>query len=551
VKDVIVKNDDLIIQLKLQQKPRVKIEEQISFNIYIITDNPNKSTAGLNDDFTHSLLLINGILRLKSFSNDHKHLISLCKKECKSNTKQLNMIGEFIDEYTPDHALYWYTRESFSYRMLGKALRVQNDIDLLISFHFIISDIYKQLKQNQCKSSVHVYRGQVMWSSELKYLRQSKNGYFSTKSFLLTNTSRGKVLDSLNSIKIADGQRQVLFSINADPSVARTKTFADISKFSSPTEGIEILFMFGCIFRLIEVENDGDISIIQMQLCGDDEPDLKHLFVTMREVYGYTNEDNKIDLRTFGDTARRMGKYELAEKIYCRAIDELSPNDPFRSDLYCALGTVKKDRDRHDDSLKCYKEALDIKKRMHPPDFVAMGHLHNCIGEAYTRKENDADALKHYKKAIELFQEANAGDHPHMADFNNNIGSVYKRRKEYSKALTYYNKALSIDEKHSSSGRSNAAKSLNNIGIICCQEKQYDRAMDYYQRSLKIKLNTYPPQQLSIAKTYKNIGYVHEKQNRFQQALDNYLNAATIYRELLPPQHPFVQHIESDIQNIS
>ena len=60
------------------------------------------------------------------------------------NDSQLNMIYEFRLSYSPDKALQWYTRESFFYRVLNKALRTQN-IELLFLLRSFISDIGQQL----------------------------------------------------------------------------------------------------------------------------------------------------------------------------------------------------------------------------------------------------------------------------------------------------------------------------------------------------------------------------------------------------------------------
>ena len=111
---------------------------------------------------------------------------------------QLALVHEFENEYSSDKALWWYTRDSFLYKMLNKALRVQN-IDLLFLFRFVIGDIYQQLKQNQCQSPVRVYRGQVISNDELNTLQQSIGEFISINSFFSTSTNRHKALGFLNS----------------------------------------------------------------------------------------------------------------------------------------------------------------------------------------------------------------------------------------------------------------------------------------------------------------------------------------------------------------
>ena len=229
----------------------MKIEEPLLINIFTVNDNPEQSTTGLNGHFVHSLLLIDVLIRMKSIETDKQQLIKLCKNHYEKNNQQLALVREFEHEYSADQALWWYTRESFLYKMLNKALRVQN-IDLLFLFRFVIGDIYRQLEQNQCQSSVRVYRGQVMSNDELNLIRQSINEFISINSFFSTSLDRAKALRFLQSSDVSTDLHRVLFDIDADPRVVRSKPFADISPFSEFGNEQEILFMIGSVFRLVE-----------------------------------------------------------------------------------------------------------------------------------------------------------------------------------------------------------------------------------------------------------------------------------------------------------
>ncbi|CAF4600846.1 unnamed protein product [Rotaria sp. Silwood2] len=549
IKDIIIHQDHLITRIKSDKRCRVKNEERISFNMYITTDNLNQSTIALNENFVDSHLLINYLLRLELDPKDPRQLIDLCKTEYKSNKSQLIMIREFKNEYAPDKALFWYIRESFLYRMLNKALREQN-INQLLLFRFVIRDIHKQLKENQYISPIRVYRGQFMTFSEIEYLQTSKNEYVSINTFLQANTNQDKVLELLKSSQISNYEHQALFIIDADPSISRKDPFVDISRFNSFIEETEILFMAGCIFRLIKVEKEGNIWKIHMELCGDNEPGLKRIFAYRRKIQGNENEDNEITLQTFGNVLQRMGKFDLAETIYHRLLDEVPSNDSSLADLYCSLGNANREKKNYDSSLEWYQKSLELRLRTQPSDFISLGNLYGSIGEAYSYNENNQKSLESYQKAIEQYQKANAEDHPHMANLYNNIASIYKRENKYPQSLKYYEKALIIDDLNSSSNHLNAAKSHNNIGIIHCYFGQLDLAMKHYQLSLSIKREILPPKHISIAHVYKNIGLVYEIQCDFEQSLTYYRKAASIYHEILPSKHPDVIQIDNTIQNV-
>ncbi len=457
---------------------------------------------------------------------------------------------EFENEYSADKALWWYTRDAFLYRMLNKALRVQN-IDLLFLFRFVIGDMYRQLKQNQCQLTVRVYRGQVISNDELDTLRQSMGEFISINSFFSTSTIRQHALGFLNNCTISNDLHRVLFVIDADPSVVTSKPFADIRSLSDFGNECEVLFMIGCIFRLVDIrrENNEQIWVIRMKLCGDNEHDLKQLFDHMKKDYG--GGDEKVSLLSFGDVLLKMGKYDLAEKMYRRSLHELPCNDVSLFDLYRSLGILTKNKGEYDSSLQWFHKSLENRMRTDPSDYINIGNLYNFIGESYRLKGRGDTALEYYNKAVILFQQARAENHPDMASFYNGIAIIYKEQKKHLEALNFYEKSLAIRRKYLPLDHRDIATSYNNIGNLHLNLEKYELAMQYYERSLQIRLKSLPSQHPKIAMSYKNMGLVHERQCEWNQSLVHYQKAAVIRRHSLPSHHPDVIQIEKDIVRVS
>ena len=159
-----------------------------------------------------------------------------------------------------------------------------------------------------------------------------------------------------------------------------------------------------------------------MQLCDDDEHELKELFDHMKKKFSGKSEE--VNLRSFGQILREMGKYDLAEKIHHRLLAELPPNDPSLSGLYWDLGIVTRDKAAYDSSLEWFQKSLMIHEKKRSSNYVYIGNLYNCIGVVYRRKRELEKALENYNKAIELFRNANDEDHPSMAGFYNNIAII-------------------------------------------------------------------------------------------------------------------------------
>lgn len=226
---------------------RNKVDEALSINVFNPACEKEKSTTGLNGDFVHSQLLTACLLSMMPQVTDKDELIRLSKEFYQGNAGELSIIHEFEKDYVPDRALWWYTRESFLYRLLNKALRIR-DIDLLYLFRFFIHDIHEQLKQLQYPDPIRVFRGQLMSNDELQTLKSSIGQFISMNSFLSTSVDRRLALSFLSSSPASGDLQRVLFEIDLDPALPGVKPFADISSGSFFTNEKEVLIMLGSAF---------------------------------------------------------------------------------------------------------------------------------------------------------------------------------------------------------------------------------------------------------------------------------------------------------------
>ncbi|CAF1195107.1 unnamed protein product [Adineta steineri] len=331
-------------------------------NMFTRISDTEKSTTGIIGQFAFFQLLLDCLLQLQSNENDRNELISYCEKECKGNQNELNHLHKFQSGYSPDNALWWYTRESFFYKTLNAALRKQN-IHMIYLYRSFIIDIQNQLQNHQCQCATRVYRCQLISIDELNYLKNSVGQYVSVNSFLSTSS-----LKEISNFYLGDTSRRsidfekVLFEIDADPKVVTTKPFADISQFSDFIDESEVLFMPGSIFRLNSVIRDdqNQVWIIGMCLCSDDEHDLKHILVDMKNEIG----NGETNLCILGKVVRRMGHFDLAKKYYYRCLDELSQNDPLVLTVYKDLAEIASQQKDYEEYLRLRHIIAKIKEKI-------------------------------------------------------------------------------------------------------------------------------------------------------------------------------------------
>ncbi|CAF4847782.1 unnamed protein product, partial [Rotaria sp. Silwood1] len=402
IKGVIVSLDDLVQQITMDQKDRGKVEEPMSMNIYNASGNLDKTTTELNGHFIHSLLLIDVLIKMKSSDADKKKLIQFCKDEYYDNEPQLAVVGEFERDYKSRKALWWYTRDAFVYSMLNKALRIQNT-ELLLLFRFVIRDIYQRLKKYQCENLVTVYRYQAMSRDELNALHKSIGQFISINSFFSTSADRDVALRFSNRSTVSNDLHRILFEIEADPHVVKSKPFADITSLSYFRHESEILFMVGCIFRLINVYRDDSekIWIIKMQLAENNDDDLKKLFDQLKSDYGVG--ENETDLQTF----------DSSDFVYIGG-------------LHCCIGNIHMEKNDFNQAMKCYSAAMDCYKRGNITNHRDTASLYHGIARVHYAQKQYPEALNNYQRSLDILQQNSRSTHPDAALNHSGIGDVYR-----------------------------------------------------------------------------------------------------------------------------
>jgi hypothetical protein len=244
-------------------------------------------------------------------STDRKELIDICKNSYKGNHQEIEIIREFEKNYKPENAIWWYTRESCFYRMMNKALRVQ-DFDMLFSLRFFITDIAKQIKNeydkfirtSETRNMIRVYRGQVIEIDELELMKNSVGEFLSMNSFLSTSRNRPTAVHFAHLTPVTDSTQRIIFEIEINPRL-QTKAFTDVTKISYFQNEDEILIMLGALFRIDKVtEAKKDrVWVVYVSLASEDDYHLKETFSYMKTRIG---DDTNLD--SLGKILLEMGE---------------------------------------------------------------------------------------------------------------------------------------------------------------------------------------------------------------------------------------------------
>ncbi|CAF0775832.1 unnamed protein product [Adineta steineri] len=513
---------------------RIQSDHKIDDTFPLIIYNPHE----FNSHFIFSQLLFDCLIHMNS--NNKNEFISLCKNKYKDNENELNIIDEFEQNYSVNQALLWYTRKSFIYRILNKALRIHN-IDLLFMLRFFIQDIYYQIEQYKCLHPIRVYRSHLMSYDELQLFQNSIGQFISINAFLSTRLDYGLELFYLYE---SNDFERVLFEIDADPRLNDIKFSRNIKFHSYFQENDEIIFLLGTIFQLDNIYlNDDGIWIIRLKLCSQNNSQLKSIFHILTNEYDYHQKTN---LFSFGQLLLKQTHLDDAEKYYLRLLNEFSDQSENIIQCYNILGNLTKNKGDYELSIQWFKKAIQI-STIENQNLI---ENYNIIGDLYIKIDDPKRAIEYYNRTLILLIKIFNEDHPELVVCLNNIAIAYKNEKKYHKALEYHEKALTILEKHPLIHQSDIAILHNYIGIIQRHLGYFNLALEHYQYALEICKYSFSSSYIDIAKTLKNMGIVYEDKNELEQSLLCLKKAATIYQDILSPIHPDMIEIEEKIQYI-
>jgi len=357
VKNVVTSLEELVSLITEDHRIEKKTEEPLSINIFSVG---GKSTSGLNGKFIFSQVLIDCLLRLKSIDEDKNELIQLLKQQFNDNRFELENINDFERKYRSNEALQWYTKECFFYKTLNSILRGET-VHWMFLYRSYIFDLQQQLKKYQSKEIIQVYRAQIISKEELENLKKSINEFISINSFFSTTSNYSKALSFFNHSKPTENTEKILFQIEANPRIVKTKPFANISRFSVFPDEEEVLFMIGSIFQLknISFDNKNQFWIVQMSLSSDDDNQLKKVLMHMKQQTG----QGAIDLRILGEFLSEMGRFDLAEQYFHRLLKQIPSNDPLRGELYEHLAKVASRSGDFDKSMKWRQKSIEFKEK--------------------------------------------------------------------------------------------------------------------------------------------------------------------------------------------
>ncbi|CAF0878688.1 unnamed protein product [Rotaria sordida] len=508
------------------------LHKQLStFSLY----EKQKSTRDLSKESASFLwfqLFKDVLLHMPRSEEAKDEMIKQCQQYYRGNIEELKSIDDFIQTYTHNDTIRWYTKQCFIYRLCNKALRTE-DIELLFIFRYYIQDLCKRLaveheifRTKEINQSIlTLYRGLKLTKDEIIRFQSNTGSLTSTNGFLSTTRNYDLALQfALKTSKRSVDVLPTLFIIEADLHLDDV-VFADISSLSVYPEEEEVLFDIGCAFKIKEVyfNDNKNVWIIHMNLTNEARQIVeKYIEANRREM-----EKGNV-LLIFGLLLTEMGQYHQAQVYFEKLLSSNTVDD--KISLYTNIGRVKFYKGLFNEALKDFLTVYNILKQEYPTNYLDFARTMNNLGLIYLEQKQYDLAFEYHSNVIQIYQQHLQTSELLLANSNNAIGVIFTHKHEYNRALEYLFCAMKLYEKHLPTiEHPTMATNYNSIGLVFHYIKQYNQALDYCLKALNIREKLLPSSHPHIADSCNNVGLIYHHLNEYEKALDLFHRSLEIY----------------------
>ena len=539
--------DDLCKTIQLAVREINQDSIPVSF-IDVDKDGSSTDLNRLEPSFMYTHLLKDTLLNMKHPAEEFQKLVDMYRIKFRDNLKESKTIDEFARTYSPDKAIWWYTRDCFIYQMLNRALRLLEG-DTIVDMGFFIHDLHQQLGQLH-KAQLDryggkpfiVHRGQGFTEENFAKLQKNKGGLLGFNCFLSTSKDRSKSLKFAKNGATKSGMVGILFIITIDPNLTQTP-FADISDISFYPNEAEILFAMHTVFRIGQIQavkGYNGFFEVHLSLTRDDDPQLKALTTHLNHEMGGSGWEK------LAFTLIDIGQVNKAEELYLALLEKASSESERASHSH-SLGLVKDRQGNYQEAIQYYEQALSIQKKVSSTDDPNIASTYNQIGQAYMKEKKYIKALAYYEQALAIDKKNLPNNHPDLAASYSNLGGAYNRLEQYSEALFNYEQALAIQKRTLPENHPSLATSYNNLGVLYKTMENYPEALSNYTHALDIREKTLPENHPSLATSYNNIAVIYESMKEYSKALPLYQKALLIKEQAFPLNHPGIESARESI----
>ena len=434
-------------------KHDLKVASDDQLNIAVISRSEMGSNTRKDPSFVYHQLLKEILLKKSNVDPEEiakQQMVQYFRKIYRGQPTQIQIIDEFDQEFFPELAFYWYSRDCFLYETLNRALFTPEPT-VLYKLRYFIRHLHAQIleksqEQPQISAEKSVYRGQGMKKLAFDTIKNGIGGLLSFNNFLSTTTSRSVAEQFMENRAFSEDEVCVLLQMNLDPT-NRTYPFAKLGQLGYFGDAEkEILFSMGTVFRIMEVSPlPASKWLIKLTLCNDNDQNLEKYTDKVRQRIKGAHP-----LISFVKLMDEIGQYNMIEPFDdVFAEDEHVINNPLLSaTLQHAIGSAYLSTGDRVRALAHLKNALESYLNFLPENHQSLSPTYNNIGSVYYAMHRYQEAIENHQLALDCQLNCNDPDLDSVAAYSLNLSAVHQTLGKYQEALKHLERVVQVQKQH-------------------------------------------------------------------------------------------------------
>jgi tetratricopeptide (TPR) repeat protein len=484
-------------------------------------------------------------LILQTEDHNREDIAMFARPRFSDNPHQLAIISEFEHQYDPSQVIAWYTRNTFLYRMVNKALRTQDHLTIY-ALRLFIRDLHLKLALLQAENKpmgdkLTLYRGQALSKREFEKLKSNNGGLLSINTFLSTSEDKDIALLFTGGTLENPNIEAILFEICLNPQEVSNVTYANIDQFSvfQGTEK-EYLFSMGTVFRIESVDkiSGRDVWCVRLTLTTDIDVQLKSLTLHMKQKL----QTCDTILLKFVRLMQQMGFQATALQFYLKRYD-IRNGAVFEDNgvISYLIGGICLEGQNYEGALHWFQRTLNLMNKQLSGEPLFLCTLYNSIGIAHSSTGNLDLAFEFHQRALELALSLPETSKCTIANSYLHQGEIFAEQDKLDEALILYEKALSLQIVHFPTTHPSIAYTYTCLASLYMKQRKVEQALETYNKSLSLIVASRASNHASIYTTHESISRLLWILSRNEEALQHGLEAMDIYVDAFGLDHPDTQ----------
>lgn len=217
----------------------------------------------------------------------------------------------------------------------------------------------------------------------------------------------------------------------------------------------------------------------------------------------------------------RLGRYEEAEQLFQRARTILEPQPSAQLDVayvLSSLAILHQQRKQHRESAGLLERAIEIRRRLLPPDHPVVANAANNLATSYYHLERLDEAATLYAEAMGIWTKTLGPEHQNVAGGLTNLGLLAHKRQRYAEAESLLLRGQAIAHKALDPGHPLIAVNAQALGKVYMDTRRDRLAADAFARVLAIREALLGRDHPDLAETLELYGPVLQRMGREREA---------------------------------